>query len=84
MLGMLLFAHAVSVCCAKRGSAQLSSADEAMLEVNLQTFRQIFREMDLTVLSGDPARTSYRNGVGSAGCTSGPQCGVPVRKNIRF
>jgi polysaccharide pyruvyl transferase WcaK-like protein len=47
------------------GSGNYHLGDEAMLEANLHTLRQIFQGIEFTVPSGDPAWTSRRYGVDS-------------------
>jgi hypothetical protein len=47
------------------GPRNYHPGNEAMLGANLHTFRQIFRDIEFTVLSGEPAWTSDRYGVES-------------------
>ena len=73
--------------------------NEPILEANFHSFRQIFRDIEFTVLSGEQARTSGRYGIEPRqgprlpamvdpslvpALTPGAQCGVTVSANIRF
>jgi hypothetical protein len=75
-----------SVAADVNGPRNYHLGDQAMLEANLHTFRQIFRDNFFTSWlrrkSGTPAAMLDQS-LGPA-LTPRTQCGVTVRKNIRF